>query len=68
MGNNYDKKYVEFASNIHFYEFLQDEFKKPHFKVDNYPDEISKLNSTTYWTIETLSNFLRTHPKSFEIF
>ncbi len=68
MGNDYDKKYIEFASNIHFYEFLQDEFKKPHFKVDDYLDEISKLNSTTDWTIETLCDFLRTHPKSFEIF
>lgn len=68
MGNDYDKKYVEFASNIHFYEFLQEEFKDPHFKVDNYPDEISKLNSKTDWNIETLSSFLRTHPKSFEIF
>ncbi len=68
MKNIYNKKYVEFASNISFYEFLQDEFKEPHFKVENYKDEVSKLSSRTDWNTETLSSFLRSHPKSFEVF
>lgn len=68
MKNSYNKKYVEFASNIHFYEFLQDEFKEPHFKLDKYSNEIDKLESKTHWDIDSLSNFLRTHPKSFDIF
>ncbi len=68
MENDYNKNYVEFASNIHFYEFLQDEFKEPHFKLDKYSNEINKLESKTHWDIDSLSNFLRTHPKSFDIF
>ncbi len=68
MAEDYDKKYIEFASNIHFYEFLQKEFKEPHFKVEGYANEISKLNSKTDWNTETLGSFLKKHPKSFEIF
>jgi hypothetical protein len=68
MENNYNQKYVEFASNIHFYEFLQDEFKEPHFKLKEYLLEINKLDGKTNWDIDTLSNFLKTHPKSFDLF
>lgn len=68
MEKDYNQKYVEFASNIHFYEFLQDEFREPHFKLKNYSLEINKLDGKTSWDVKTLSNFLRTHPKSFDIF
>ena len=68
MDNNYNKKYVEFASNIHFFEFLQEEFKAPHFKIGDYHGEITELDKKADWNISTLSNFLRKHPKSFEIF
>ncbi|MBI4980637.1 hypothetical protein HZC30_03730 [Candidatus Woesearchaeota archaeon] len=68
MVNDYNQKYVEFASNIHFYEFLLDEFKKPHFELEKYSPEISKLEVKTNWDVIALSNFLRTHPKSFDLF
>jgi len=60
--------YLEFASNISFFEFLQEEFKKPHFKTDSYLEEIKKLSEKDKWDIKELSEFLREHPKSFEIF
>lgn len=68
MENNFYKKYIEFASNISFYEFLQDEFKEPHFKVDVYSKEIEELGKKKDWDIGSLGAFLRAHPKSFEIF
>lgn len=68
MGEDYNKKYLDFASNISFYEFLQDEFKPPHFKVEGYSEEINKLESKTDWDVNALSDFLKKHPKSFEIF
>lgn len=68
MDNSHNKKYVEFASNIHFFEFLQEEFKEPHFKVENYNDEIIELDKKIDWDTTSLSNFLRKYPKSFEIF
>lgn len=68
MEEEYDKRYIEFASNIHFYEFLQEEFKEPHFKVEGYSDEIKELDKKTDWDVGPLSEFLREHPKSFEIF
>lgn len=66
VDNN--QKYIEFASNIQFYEFIQEEFKEPHFKVENYSEEIAELDKKTDWDVKSLSDFLRTHPKSFEIF
>ena len=68
MADDYNQKYVEFASNISFYEFLQQEFKIPHFEVEKYSDEITKLKNKTDWDIKSLGDFLRTHPKSFDIF
>lgn len=68
MEKSYDQKYVEFASHIQFYEFFQDEFKAPHFKVKDYLAEIDKLNNKIDWNVQTLSDFLKTHPKAFNIF
>jgi len=68
MTKDYSQKYIEFASNIQFYEFLQDEYKKPHFKVNEYLTEIKDLSKKNNWDIESLSKFLHEHPKSFEIF
>ncbi|MEM4326005.1 MAG: DpnII family type II restriction endonuclease, partial [Candidatus Pacearchaeota archaeon] len=68
MTQNYNDKYLEFASNISFFEFLQEEFKKAHFKVENYTTEIKELSEKDKWDIKELSKFLRERPKSFEIF
>ena len=59
-------EYIDFASNISFFEFTQDEFKEPHFKIDNYKYEISLLEMDL--NIEQLTNYLKNHPKIFDIF
>lgn len=68
MAEDYNQKYLEFASNISFFDFLQEEFKKPHFKTDMYLEEIKELSEKDKWDIKELAEFLREHPKSFEIF
>lgn len=68
MVSNYNQKYLEFASNISFFEFLQEEFKKVHFKVEGYSEEIKELSEKDKWNIKELAKFLKEHPKSFEIF
>jgi hypothetical protein len=57
--------YTEFASKISFYEFLQNEFKAPHFKTEDYAKEIEALRSDI--TIEGLSKKLQETPKLFDI-
>ena len=59
-------KYVDFASKISFYEFLQSEFKKPHFNVTKYKKEITFLKNKL--TIEHLTKIMGTHPKIIDIF
>ena len=68
MTQDYNDKYLEFASNISFFEFLQEEFKRSHFKVEDYTTEIKELSEKDKWDIRELAKFLREHPKSFEIF
>jgi len=68
MNKNYNQKYLEFASNIHFFEFIQKEFQEPHFKVEKYLREIKELSSKDSWTVKELAEFLRDNPKSYEIF
>jgi len=68
MNKNYNQKYLEFASNIHFFEFIQKEFKEPRFEIEKYLKEIKELSSRKSWTIEELAGFLRDNPKSYEIF
>lgn len=59
-------KYIEFASKISFYEFLQDEFKKPHFDTRNYKSEIDLLMGSI--TIDRLTKLLGSNPKIIDIF
>lgn len=59
-------KYVEFASKISFYEFLQQEFKQCHFKTRSYREEIELLQQTL--TIEDLTQTLQKRPKVIDIF
>jgi hypothetical protein len=58
--------YVEFASKISFYEFLQHEFKKAHFDPQKYGKEIAALEATL--TIDYLTKLLETDPKVIDIF
>jgi len=68
MSENFKQKYLEFASNVSFFEFLQEEFKPPHFDTNEYVEEIERLSSKERWDTVELSSFLREYPKSFRIF
>lgn len=59
--------YIDFATKISFYEFLQSEFKAPHFNTDNYKQEIELLQSHKI-TIEYLMKILQQSPKAIDIF
>ena len=59
-------QYIDFASKISFYEFLYSEFRKPHFKTQNYQKEISLLGKEI--NIEYLTEILKTNPKVIDIF
>ncbi|MBP7214066.1 MAG: hypothetical protein KBA52_00305 [Candidatus Kapabacteria bacterium] len=58
--------YEEFASNISFFEFDQNEFYSPSFNIDEYQYEIQSLKKQV--SIEYLTNLLATYPKTFDIF
>lgn len=59
-------KYIDFASKISFYEFLQSEFKKPHFNTSKYKKEISLLKNKI--NIEYLTKILESNPRIIDIF
>jgi len=63
----YEKWYLKFASNISFFEFLQEEFREPNFNIEPYSNEIKILSKGGPWTIEKLSALLRRNPKTFSI-
>ena len=59
-------KYIDFASKISFYEFLQNEFKQPHFNTSKYKQEISLLKNKI--NIEYLTKILESNPRIIDIF
>jgi hypothetical protein len=58
-------KYIDFASKISFYEFLQSEFKPPHFRVEAYKEEIRLLSKRV--NIEYLTKLLENNPKAIDV-
>ena len=58
-------KYIDFASKISFYEFLQSEFKSPHFKVEAYKEEIGLLSKRV--NIEYLTKVFEDNPKAIDV-
>ena len=59
-------EYIEFASKISFFEFIQNEFKPPHFNTEGYREEIRLLEKNL--TIDYLTKILETNPKIIDIF
>ena len=57
--------YVSFAAKLSFYEFLQDEFKKPHLDIENYRNEIDVLNTSI--NIDYLTKTLESNPKIIDV-
>ncbi|PIP13863.1 MAG: hypothetical protein COX49_00975 [bacterium (Candidatus Stahlbacteria) CG23_combo_of_CG06-09_8_20_14_all_40_9] len=60
--------YIDFASKISFFEFIQDEFRHTNILVDEMKEEISLLGSKKEWNINDLSDYVKTYPRSFIIF
>lgn len=57
--------YSKFASNISFFEFVQEEFHKAHFNVENYRKELEILKK--HQSIESLAENLKIFPKIFDV-
>lgn len=62
------QKYLEFAANLHFFEFTEEEFEPPGFEISDYSAEIRALEKKTPWNKEELNRFVRDYPRSFDIF
>jgi len=58
-------EYIDFASQISFYEFNSEEFKPPHFDTISYEEEIKSLKDSV--TIEGLAELLCKRPKLFDV-
>lgn len=67
-GDQAIQKYLEFAANLHFFEFIEEEFEPPGFETSDYNAEIRALEKKTPWNKEELSRFVRDYPRSFDIF
>ena len=65
---NYENIYIDFASKISFFEFIQDEFRNANFPIQKLDKEISKLSVKKQWSISDLSDFIKENPRSFLIF
>ena len=67
MGDT-EKKYIDFASKISFFEFIQEEFRKSDLDLNILKEELSILKSKKKWNINDLSDYVKQYPKSFLIF
>jgi len=65
---NSEEIYIDFASKISFFEFIQDEFRRTDVQVENFHEEIEKLCQNKSWNINNLSDYIKQYPHSFVIF
>ena len=63
-----EEKYLEFASNLSFFEFVQEEFYSAKFKVDAYKNEIETLEKLENFSKINIQSLLSEYPKVFDIF
>ena len=61
-------EYIDFASKISFFEFIQDEFRNADIDIKQFYKEIALLKTKQNWNINELSDFIRQNPRSFIIF
>jgi len=59
-------KYEEFASNISFFEFLEEEFTEIKFSRDEYAKEFNLVNKIK--SINDLAKYLEYYPKLFDLY
>lgn len=65
---NAEETYIDFASKISFFEFIQEEFRRTDIQVERFRKEISELTAEKKWNINNLSDYIRKFPRSFIIF
>lgn len=58
--------YKKFASQISFFEFIQEEFYEPDFDINSYKEEIEALNKEI--NIDFLTKLFEIKPRIFDIF
>lgn len=63
-----DKRYLKFASTLSFFEFVQEEFYKPRFNINNYKHEISLLENVKSVSERDLTVLISKNPKLFDVF
>ncbi len=63
-----DKKYLEFASTLSFFEFIQEEFYNPHFDISEYEKEIEALEDIKALNKNDLKELIVNSPRVFDIF
>lgn len=63
-----EEKYLEFASNLSFFEFVQEEFYSAKFNIENYKNEIAAIENTKDFSKINLESLLSEYPKLFDIF
>lgn len=51
---NAEEKYIDFASKISFFEFIQEEFRRTDIQVERFRKEISELTAEKKWNINNL--------------
>lgn len=62
-----EDRYLEFASSLSFFEFIQEEFYNPHFDISKYKDEITLLNNLKSISKQELKELIEKSPKIFDI-
>ncbi|MCG3256339.1 MAG: hypothetical protein KAU62_09660, partial [Candidatus Heimdallarchaeota archaeon] len=67
MTTEFIKEYYEFASNLSFFEFLQEEFGGKLIENEEYEVEIRNLSQKEVWNIEELSTLLSSHSRVFDV-
>ena len=68
MAGQGDHQYIDFASKVSFFEFGREGFRPPDIDLDAANLEIQILESHKKWNLDSLSDFIREHPKSFKVF
>lgn len=63
-----ESAYIDFASKVSFFEFIQEEFRSANLPTKELAREISLLAAKKQWNISELSDYIRQYPRSFLIF
>lgn len=66
--NDFEIKYIDFASKISFFEFIQNEFKNSDLNMKTFNEELVILKNKKEWNINDLSDYIKKFPKSFLLF